>query len=412
MIWNSSAKNMTTSCLICFANENSLILFQFTLPSKPVRVICSVLLILLIIISIYLNTSSIYFIWHEMRRRTHVNLLLSSQSLADLSINLMVMLPISIFAVTNAPNRPSYHLCLIISFLDHWFHSITMLTMAEIIADRYKVIVQRRLSAITRRTEKSMAAVTVIWAAAFVLSICYVTQFLRKTNWSSLIEPCNELQGCMSSRNAVQWIDEIICRIGPFTVIFYCFCRMVWLTYRSKHRVGVKNSMANWKTVLVGIYAKSVNTCLVMMTFFLIGTFPEIIISMAFNLNKSVNSDAILFATWMRFSLTVLKPAIYMMQGGKRFSYCWFSACCRNVNMTKLVSLARRPSISVMQSTNADFGFKVSFTKTHDLFAINLQIEDPDASMSSSPGIKKTVNDEIKCTKGNISVKTVSVITK
>lgn len=416
MGWNSSLRNTTDhrlSCLGCFANENNLILLQFTLQSRPTKIICSMLLILIIIMSVLLNTSSIYFIWHEMRRRTHVNLLLSSQSLADLAVNLAVMLPISIFALNDTHSKPSYYICLVISVLDHWLHSVTMVTMAVIIADRYKVIVQRQLNAITRRTEKSMAITTVIWSTTFVLSIGYVAPYLRNTDWGSSDLACIGPEDCYHSVNVLQWIDEIVNRLVPFTVIFYCFFIMIWLTYKSRHRVGFKNSMANWKTVLVGIYAKSVNTCLIIMTLFLIGTFPQLAMSMAVNMNKSVNGTALLFATWMRFSMTVLKPGIYMMQSGKKFSYCWFSACCRNVNITKLMALTKRPNASVMHSINQDVNFKVSFTKTHDLFSINLHIEDPDISTSSgqSRNEESMLGDMTK-NKGRIAVRTISVITK
>ena len=411
MSWSGRIKNITgntLSCSACFVSENSLILLHFTSAPKPIKIIFCVLLILLIAVSIYLNTSSIYFIWHELRRRTHVNLLLSSQSLADLLINLVVMLPIMILSASNTSARPSYHICLLLSFLDHWLHSITMLTMAEIIGDRYKVIVQRQLSTITRRTEKSMAVVTVIWVATFALSINYAAPFLRRTKWGSTERSCEELEKCDHSKNFFQWMEELINRIIPFTVILYCFIRMMWLTYRSRHRVGVKNSMANWKTVLVGIYAKSVNTCLLMMTLFLVATFPELAISVAVNLNKSINSDVLLLAAWLRFSLTVLKPAIYILQNGKKFSYCWFSICCRNVNVTKLVALAKGPSSSVAHYSNNDVGnMKVSFAKVHDLFAINLHIEEPEASVSSDATVKQIVGGETHCRNKNIIVKTI-----
>ena len=396
------------SCSQCFVNERSLILLHFTLPPKPIKIMSSVLLVTLVCTSVCLNTSSIYFIWREVRRRTHVNLLLSAQSLVDILINLLVMLPISILVVGNSSSRPSYHLCLLLSFLDHWFHSITMLTMAEIIVDRYKVIVLRQLSTITRKTEKSLALITVLWVSTFALSICYLTSFLQRTNWGSLGKSCQETKNCDRPKNIFQWIEELISRILPFVVIFYCFFKMTWMTYKSRHRVGVKNSIANWKTVLVGIYAKSVKTCLLMMTFFLLGTLPELAISIAVNLNKSVESNILLFATWLRFSLTAVKPVIYMVQNGKRITFCWFTACCRNVNVAKLVTLAKRPSVSVVHSTNQDgSNFKVSFTKTHDLFAINLQIEDPDASVSNNFDRMQMIADGIDYNKGNIVVKTI-----
>ena len=410
MSWNSSIKNTTkdtSSCMTCFISENSLILLHFVRPPKPIRTTFCVILVFLICASVCLNMSSMYFIWREIRRRTHVNLLLSAQSLADIFINLMVMLPISLIAVTNTLTRPNYHICMLISFLDHWFHSITMLSMAEIITDRYKVIVQRELSAITRQTEKSMAVITVIWVATFVLSISYVTPFLRKTNWGSVERSCDELKECYHPKNFFQWIEELITRIMPFVLIFYCFSRMMWLTYRSKHRVGVKNSMANWKTVLVGIYSKSVKTCLLMMTLFLIGTLPELVISIAVSLNKPVDSNALLLATWLRFCLTVLKPAVYMVQSGKRFLHCWFFACCRNMNVIKLVTMGRRPSISAAHSTTNGSLVKASFTKTHDLFAINLHIEDVDATVSGERDARQMKIDEINCKKVNVIVKNI-----
>ena len=415
MSWNSSIRNTTKdslSCWPCFSNENSLIALHFTFPSRPTRMICSMLLIVIIVASVFLNTSSIYFIWPEMRRRTHINLLLSSQSLADLAINLVVMLPISILTLTDTSSRPNYHLCLAISFFDHWLHSFTMVTMAEIIADRYKVIVQRQLSATTQRTQKSMAVITVIWSTTFILSVCYVAPLLRQRSWHFEDTACVQRDDCPGATSLLQWVDEFVNRIAPFVVILFCYCRMLWLTYKSKHRVGVKNSIANWKTVLVGIYAKSVHTCLIIMTLFLIGTFPELAMSMNVNIHKSVSTNALLFATWMRFSMTALKPAIYMLQSGRRFPYCWFSNCCRNTSIAKPVISAKQPSISAMQSINTGASLKVSFTKAHDLFAINLQIEDADTTASSSQGYREPMIGKISRRNVEIPVRTASVIAK
>ena len=384
-----------SSCRLCLSAEENQILLHFLALSKPTRVSCSFFLMLLAFISIYLNISSIYFILHEVRRRTHVNLLLSSQAFADALTNVLVMLPISMIILPNSSSRPNYYICIIISFLDHWFHSVTMLNLAAIIVDRYTVIVQRKLSAVTRRTEKSMAAITVIWLTTFVFDVSYAVPFLQQVDWIS-IEACPH---CSPSKSIFQWLDEFINRIVPFFVILYCFSRMILLTYKSRHRVGVKNGIANWKTILIGIYAKSVNSCLVIMTLFLIGTFPDLILLITLNWRWAVDLNALMFATWMRFTMTVIKPGIYMMQS-RKFSICWCSSCCRNVNVTTLVTLTKRPSTSVRQSSHREMVSKVSFTKASDLFSIKLQIDELDASKSN--GSKTDVAKKVFQARRNI----------
>ena len=344
---------------------------QCLLLMQPSNSLSSFVLIVIIITSLVLNISSIYVIMREVRHRTHVNLLLSSQCLADLLANLTVMLPLLIFMLTKEKRAQNVPICLMISFLDHWFHSVTMLHMAAIILDRYSVIVRKKLSAVIRRTRKSLALITVMWLVTSIFSLAFIVKFLPGASRCGGCKICER-----PSKIYYDKVDEIMNRILPFLIVFYCYTRIIWLVYKSRHRVGVRNFMSNWKAILIGIYAKSVKTCLIIMTLFLVATFPDIVILIGSNYRLKVDDRVTIFAMLIRFSLTASKPCIYVIRNGKWFTSCWFSSCCRKIRTSKFVNFTRAFSNPMNNSGNSTSNNKVSYIKAHDLFSIKLQIDE------------------------------------
>eukprot|EP00112_Aurelia_sp_Birch-Aquarium-sp1_P004590 Seg1520.2 transcript_id=Seg1520.2/GoldUCD/mRNA.D3Y31 product="D-like dopamine receptor" protein_id=Seg1520.2/GoldUCD/D3Y31 len=364
---------MQDTALNCSSKQKAgieIYITQCLLLIQPSNVLSCFVLSVIILISLVLNISSIFVIVREVRHRTHVNLLLSSQCLADLLANLTVMLPLLILMLTREKRAQNVHICLMMTFLDHWFHSVTMLHMAAIILDRYSVIVRRKLSAVTRRTRKSLALITVMWLVTFMFSISFIVKFLQGESRCGGCKICER-----PSKIYYDKVDEIINRILPFLIVFYCYTRIIRLVYKSRHRVGVRNCISNWKAILIGIYAKSVKTCLIIMTLFLVGTFPDIVILIGSNYRLKVDDRVTIFAMLIRFSLTASKPCIYVIRNGKWFTSCWFSSCCRKIRTSKFATFTRALS-SMHNSGNSTSNNKVSYIKAHDLFSIKLQIEE------------------------------------
>lgn len=326
-------------------------------------ILCSSMICLLLLISTILNLVSIYIILK--RSRTHINVLILNQSVVDLLIAATVLFPT---VLSSAASKPSIRL--IVLFLDHWFYSVTMLNLMTIILDRYYLVVRQKVFAVTLLIRKSLALVTATWVSTLFFSISYIVPLLEEKLYKTKcsVSVCQDLKPCKMQGLSYffRWLDQIVNRLLPFIMITYCCAKIVRLTLKIRHRVGIAKIETNWKKILIAAYAKSINKCLSVMILSLICTTSQLLVDFDQLATQSIYDSIGLIAAWLRLSLIATKPAIYSLGSTQRSwaFLCWPVAkmlnCFKKTVAKKESNKPYCVTLSKLQSTNQNDSMDVN----------------------------------------------------
>ena len=268
-------------------------------------------LLVIIITSLAGNGALVYTVFKEDKFRTPTNCFVISQCLADIGMTLTVML-ITFIAICQRGWKLHYRVCVVQTFCNRLFLSLTILTFALISIDRYMVIVASVQKKIT--TNKAFLVCILLWVEAVTTGLPW--EFLtipRKIGYDIAFSYC-VLRYVVPASGGILlllFIRTFLNALIPLLVILYCFYNILKAVRTHRRKVGPA-VVSNWRKITIDAYSRSAYTSILVLVSFLICFIPFIVAYTLLIAQIEVPETAMTIFKFMYWSNAAIKPVLYI----------------------------------------------------------------------------------------------------
>lgn len=303
---NHAAANLSNKPMFFLTTDD------VTASSTAAKVFKIIPLVLIILTSIVGNIIVIHAVYTDIRMRTATNMLIASQSLADLGTSSLVI-PFALFSVGVDGWILGQKFCTANAFLNLFFTQTTVLQLAIIAFDRYLVIAKPLLRAIGSRDAIKLAVLA--WSVSFLGSFPWLpllTNHVRVEFFPGFYV-CGQRYlhplGGLALFTVVVLV--LVFAALPLLLIFYCYYQIDKVVRRNNHSVSPL-ALSNAQKLAINVYATSASTSKIVIGTSLIQVFPACALMLLDGLQVGRIPYGLETALkWIMWCHCIVKPIIY-----------------------------------------------------------------------------------------------------
>ena len=333
-----------------------------------VRLVKIFALLIVIFTSLVSNALVVRFILSDRRALTVINILILSQSFADIGATVLVI-PFAAVSVVEDRWVFGYVTCVVNSFFNMYFTVITLLNLSLISLDRYYSVV--KASRHLKQQKSAIWTVVCMWTTTLVFTFPWLPFLSDKVVISYFpgFYICGQrfLAPVARTESGIFVSSCLFIILVPLLVISYSFYQITKHINRKKKRIS-PTILSTAQKLAIDVYAKSAYTSLMVIVTSLIQVFPACIL-LAIDGLQVINIPHGLetFLKWIMWCHCFVKPLIYAGRKGNLPIYTRLVSLMK-VLKTQLFQSKKQKKKKKKKSINRFCGIKDSAKKPSVIF--------------------------------------------